>query len=91
MRSFPNDDLDPAQSGGDLILQLSAGNADTVLHALRDIAKNTLGGMQANWRIDGFSCPPGRWAPCHATCWGSWTASRTRRDLRPRRWTRWSG
>jgi deferrochelatase/peroxidase EfeB len=57
MTSFPNDDLDPAQCGGDLILQLSAGNADTVMHALRDIAKNTRGGMQANWRIDGFASP----------------------------------
>jgi len=57
MKSFPNDDLDPAQVGGDLVLQLSAGNTDTVLHALRDIAKNTRGGMQANWRIDGFSSP----------------------------------
>jgi deferrochelatase/peroxidase EfeB len=58
MTAFPNDDLDPAQCGGDLILQLSAGNADTVVHALRDIAKNTRGGMQANWRIDGFTSPP---------------------------------
>jgi deferrochelatase/peroxidase EfeB len=57
MRSFPNDDLEPAQTGGDLILQLSAGNSDAVLHALRDIAKNTRGGMQANWRMDGFSSP----------------------------------
>jgi deferrochelatase/peroxidase EfeB len=57
MKSFPNDNLDPAQCGGDLILQLRAGSADTVLHALRDIAKNTRGGMQASWRIDGFSSP----------------------------------
>ncbi len=57
MSSFPNDDLDPAQCGGDLILQLSAGNSDTVIHALRDIAKNTRGGMQINWRIDGFNSP----------------------------------
>ncbi|MFY9999678.1 MAG: Dyp-type peroxidase, partial [Trebonia sp.] len=57
MKSFLNDDLDPAQCGGDIVLQLSAGNTDTVLHALRDIAKNTRGGMQANWRIDGFSSP----------------------------------
>ena len=59
MRSFPNDNLDPAQSGGDLILQLSAGNTDTVVHALRDIARHTRGGMQINWRIDGFR-PPAR-------------------------------
>jgi deferrochelatase/peroxidase EfeB len=57
MPSFPNDNLDQAQCGGDLILQLSAGNSDTVVHALRDIAKNTRGGMQANWRIDGFASP----------------------------------
>jgi deferrochelatase/peroxidase EfeB len=57
MPSFPNDNLDQAQCGGDLILQLSAGNSDTVVHALRDIAKNTRGGIQANWRIDGFSSP----------------------------------
>jgi deferrochelatase/peroxidase EfeB len=57
MSSFPNDDLDPAQCGGDLVLQLTAGHEDVVLHALRDIAKNTRGGMQANWRIDGFASP----------------------------------
>jgi deferrochelatase/peroxidase EfeB len=57
MTAFPNDNLDPAQVGGDLVLQLSAGNIDTVLHALRDIAKNTRGGMQIGWRIDGFSSP----------------------------------
>jgi len=57
MLSFPNDDLDPAQCGGDLILQLSGGNADVVMHALRDIARHTRGGMQVLWRIDGFSSP----------------------------------
>jgi deferrochelatase/peroxidase EfeB len=57
MLPFPNDDLDPAQVGGDLVLQLSAGNADVVMHALRDIARHTRGGMQALWRIDGFSSP----------------------------------
>jgi deferrochelatase/peroxidase EfeB len=58
MLPFPNDDLDPAQCGGDLVIQLSAGNADTVMHALRDIARHTRGGMQASWRIDGFASPP---------------------------------
>jgi deferrochelatase/peroxidase EfeB len=57
MTAFPNDDLDPAQCGGDLSLQLSAGSQDTVLHALRDIAGHTRGGMQVLWRIDGFSSP----------------------------------
>ena len=79
MQPFPDDDLDPAQAGGDLILQLSAGNADTVLHALRDIAKHTRGGMQVNWRIDGFTSPArpaGTVAAQPAR--GSWTASPTR-------------
>ena len=57
MQPFPNDDLDPAQCGGDIIVQLSAGSTDTVMHALRDIARNTRGGMQPNWRIDGFTSP----------------------------------
>ncbi|HUA31382.1 MAG TPA: Dyp-type peroxidase [Streptosporangiaceae bacterium] len=59
MTTFPNDNLDPAQCGGDLIVQLSGGHTDTVVHALRDIARHTRGGMQANWRIDGF-CSPAR-------------------------------
>jgi deferrochelatase/peroxidase EfeB len=57
MLPFPNDDLDPAQVGGDLVLQLSAGNTDAVLHALRDIARHTRGGMAVLWRMDGFTSP----------------------------------
>ena len=57
MTAFPDDALDPAQCGGDLVLQLSAGNSDVVVYALRDIARHTRGGMQALWRIDGFTSP----------------------------------
>jgi deferrochelatase/peroxidase EfeB len=57
MTAFPDDALDPAQCGGDLVLQLSAGNTDAVVYALRDIARHTRGGMQALWRIDGFTSP----------------------------------
>ena len=58
MVSFPNDNLDPALTGGDLLLQLCAGSPDTVIHAIRQIAKATRGGMQINWRQDGFRSPP---------------------------------
>jgi deferrochelatase/peroxidase EfeB len=58
MLAFPNDDLDAALTGGDLLLQICAGSQDTAIHALRDIAKHTRGGMQLRWRIDGFISPP---------------------------------
>jgi deferrochelatase/peroxidase EfeB len=58
MTSFPNDNLNPNITGGDLILQICAGSADTAIHALRDIAKHTRGGMQIFWRQDGFVAPP---------------------------------
>jgi deferrochelatase/peroxidase EfeB len=58
MQSFPDDNLDPAQTHGDLSLQIGAEDADTVAHALRDITKHTRGGMQPRWRVDGFKSPP---------------------------------
>ena len=58
MASFPDDNLDPSQCHGDLSLVLYAADADTVIHALRDITKYTRGMMQPRWRIDGFVSPP---------------------------------
>src|SRR5262249_48056030 len=43
MRTFPNDELDPAQCHGDLLLQLRAGSVDTNLHARRDLLNATRG------------------------------------------------
>jgi deferrochelatase/peroxidase EfeB len=58
MVSFPDDNLDPDQCQGDLSLALLATDADTVIHALRDITKYTRGAMQPRWRIDGFVSLP---------------------------------
>lgn len=58
MRAFQNDALDPLQCHGDLSLVISAASTDTVVHALRDIARATRGAMQARWKINGFSSPP---------------------------------
>jgi deferrochelatase/peroxidase EfeB len=57
MRAFPNDNLDPAQCGGDLLVQLCAGSQDTVIHALRSLAKHTRGALAIRWRVDGFIAP----------------------------------
>jgi deferrochelatase/peroxidase EfeB len=58
MPTFPDDDLDPGRCHGDLSVQFRAADTDTVLHALRDVARHTRGGMQVRWRMDGFVSPP---------------------------------
>jgi deferrochelatase/peroxidase EfeB len=58
MRTFPNDALDDNQCHGDLSLVVAGDNIDTVVHALRDIARATRGGMQLRWKINGFGSPP---------------------------------
>jgi len=58
MRTFPNDNLDPAICHGDLSMQFTAATPDVVTHALRDLTKHTRGAMQPRWRVDGFTSPP---------------------------------
>ena len=58
MQAFPNDFLEPAWLHGDLLLQLCANHPDTVHHAIRDITRNTVGGMQLRWKMEGYASPP---------------------------------
>jgi deferrochelatase/peroxidase EfeB len=58
MPVFEDDHLDPAQTHGDLSVQICADNRDAVGHAVRDIAKATRGGLAVRWRVDGFKSPP---------------------------------
>ncbi|MCU1483054.1 MAG: efeB [Subtercola sp.] len=58
MEDFPNDALRRDECDGDLLLQICAQNSDTVLHALRDVARATRGAMQVRWRQDGFVSVP---------------------------------
>ncbi|GAA3641220.1 Dyp-type peroxidase [Microlunatus ginsengisoli] len=58
MDTFADDDLDPAQCHGDLLLQLCADSHDVVLNALRDLTRSTRGLMQPRWRINGFRPAP---------------------------------
>jgi deferrochelatase/peroxidase EfeB len=59
MPVFPNDDMvGSTELHGDISLQICADHQDTVMHALRDLAKHTRGGMQGNWKVDGFQSVP---------------------------------
>jgi deferrochelatase/peroxidase EfeB len=54
MPSFPVDDLDPAQTHGDVLVQIGANQRDTVVHTLRELLRATRGALAVRWTIDGF-------------------------------------
>jgi deferrochelatase/peroxidase EfeB len=55
MPSFPIDELDPAESHGDLLLQICAHQRDTVAHTLRELLRTVRGSLQLRWNVDGFT------------------------------------
>ena len=55
MPTFPVDELDPAQSHGDVLLQICAHQRDTVVHTLRELLRTVRGSLQLRWTIDGFT------------------------------------
>lgn len=59
MPAFDDDNLvGSTELHGDISLQICADSRDTVMHALRDIAKHTRSGMQPTWKADGFHADP---------------------------------
>ncbi|MEV5749864.1 Dyp-type peroxidase [Actinoallomurus sp. NPDC052308] len=58
MTPFHHDDLNPALSNGDLLIQLCAGSRDTAIHALLEIIFHTKGAMRPRWSINGMHSPP---------------------------------
>ena len=57
MAAFGNDQLNPAECHGDVLLQFCANTPETNLHALRDIIKRTPQLMAPRWKLDGFLPP----------------------------------
>ena len=54
MPAFAIDQLDPAQTHGDVLLQICANEPDTVVHTLRELLRTVRGSLQLRWTIDGF-------------------------------------
>ncbi|MDQ0392214.1 iron uptake transporter deferrochelatase/peroxidase subunit [Labrys monachus] len=58
MPQFKNDALNGDQCHGDLLLQICSNTADSNIHALRDIVKNTPDLLMVRWKQEGFVPPP---------------------------------
>lgn len=58
MQAFPNDQLDSAWCGGDLLITLQGHDRDVVTNALREVCRATRGSMQIRWKQDGFTSNP---------------------------------
>lgn len=54
MTPFAQDELDPALTGGDMILQICAGQRDTVVHTARTLLSVVTGRLTPRWKLDGF-------------------------------------
>lgn len=54
MPAFPDDDLAPQTCHGDVLVQLCANTEETLINALRDLARKTRAGLAIRWKADGF-------------------------------------
>jgi deferrochelatase/peroxidase EfeB len=49
-----DDDVDPARTHGDVLLQICGGDRDTVTHALRELLRVVRGRLVLRWMEHGF-------------------------------------
>ena len=54
MPTFALDEIDPTRTGGDVLLQICAGQRDTVVHTVRELMRSVAGKLAVRWTIDGF-------------------------------------
>jgi deferrochelatase/peroxidase EfeB len=54
---FPNDQLDPARSHGDLLIKIASVDADACIHALRHLQLGTRSSLALRWVQEGFLRP----------------------------------
>jgi deferrochelatase/peroxidase EfeB len=54
MPAFALDELDPARTGGDVLVQVCAGQRDTIVHTVRELMRGIAGQLTVRWTIDGF-------------------------------------
>ncbi|MER5931808.1 Dyp-type peroxidase [Streptomyces sp. NPDC002054] len=58
--SFPEDQLDPARSDGDLLVQIGADDAFVTAHVLRTLQRLAHGEAKLRWAMTGFTAADGR-------------------------------
>jgi deferrochelatase/peroxidase EfeB len=54
MPAFALDEIDPARAGGDVLVQIAAGQRDTVVHTVRELLRAVAGKLVVRWTLDGF-------------------------------------
>ncbi|MFJ9763349.1 Dyp-type peroxidase [Streptomyces erythrochromogenes] len=58
--AFPEDQLDPARGGGDLLVQIGADDAFVTTHVLRTLQRLAHGEARLRWAMTGFTAADGR-------------------------------
>jgi deferrochelatase/peroxidase EfeB len=54
MPVFPDDDIDPAATHGDVLVQLCANTQETLINALRDLMRASRSALAVRWEVEGF-------------------------------------